>query len=170
MCVRRWARETSRWRRSTAGRALSTGRPANAKHKHKHNTCPSRIFLGTQALSPLLHSSQRLGVRINENGHVGGPRQTHTRGWPAVVQSISTRILGRRTAPFLPFLISDRAPHGVTYPKILVLVPASALLCSHTTFACALPPLVVKWRRSKVKFATPSPRPRTLPTAHMPST
>ena len=27
---------------------------------------------------------------------------------------ISTRILGRRTAPFSPVLISDRAPHGVT--------------------------------------------------------
>ena len=29
-------------------------------------------------------------------------------------QIISTRILGRRTAPFLPFLIPNRPPHGVT--------------------------------------------------------
>ena len=27
---------------------------------------------------------------------------------------LSTRILGRRTAPFPPFLIYNRAPHGVT--------------------------------------------------------
>ena len=28
--------------------------------------------------------------------------------------SMSTRILGRRTAPFPPFLIPNRAPYGVT--------------------------------------------------------
>ena len=33
---------------------------------------------------------------------------------------LSTRILGRRTAPFPPFLISNRAPRGF-HPKILVL-------------------------------------------------
>ena len=33
---------------------------------------------------------------------------------------ISTRILGRRTAPFPPFLIPSRIPHGF-HPRILVL-------------------------------------------------
>ena len=30
------------------------------------------------------------------------------------LSQVSTRILGRRTAPFLPFLIPNRAPHGFT--------------------------------------------------------
>ena len=32
----------------------------------------------------------------------------------AARDEVSTRILGRRTAPLSPFLITDRAPHGVT--------------------------------------------------------
>ena len=35
-------------------------------------------------------------------------------------QEVSTRILGRRTAPFPPFFISNRAP-AWSYPKIVVL-------------------------------------------------
>ena len=31
-----------------------------------------------------------------------------------VQEEVSTRILGRRTAPFPPFLISERVPHGFT--------------------------------------------------------
>ena len=29
-------------------------------------------------------------------------------------EQVSTRILGRRAAPFPPFLVPNRAPHGVT--------------------------------------------------------
>ena len=39
-----------------------------------------------------------------------------------LAQIIGTRILGRRTAPFPPFPIPHRVPHGFL-PKILVLTP-----------------------------------------------
>ena len=44
----------------------------------------------------------------------------------------STRILGRRTAPFTPFLIPTRAPRGF-YPKILVLTRGAPCLSQTRT-------------------------------------
>ena len=50
---------------------------------------------------------------------------------------ISTRILGRRTAPFPPFLIPHRAP-AWCYPKILVLM----LTCSPRLPPCTVRPSI----------------------------
>ena len=47
---------------------------------------------------------------------------------PAGVRS--TRIVGRRTAPFPPFLISNRVPYGF-YPKILVLTALDIAIPGH---------------------------------------
>ena len=69
--------------------------------------------------------------------------------------STSTRILGRRTAPFSPFVIkfSYRVPHGF-YPKILVLtLTAQAVLWAVTHMGDAA--------REQVRFSSVRPEEHT---------
>ena len=70
---------------------------------------------------PLLGAS-RNGRAAGVGLDVGLPRPSQLPSAPAVCSAkarFSTRILGRRTAPFPPFLFPNRVPHGFI-PKILL--------------------------------------------------
>ena len=81
----------------------------------------SRAFLQVEGLAPTYTPSKQdltalfLHSAVGRTGNVSFSHAVLDGVQKAIVQTeVSTRTLGRRTAPFQPFLIPNRVPYGVT--------------------------------------------------------
>ena len=84
-------------------------------------TCTSRLrAAGTQRV----HSVTTNSYCLQDCFKKWGLSRSSSRTLPRTMQ-VSTRILGRRTAPFPPFLIPDRVPRGVTQDSSTDVAPAA---------------------------------------------